>query len=611
MDVGSLQKEKINETEMEMEKTKLDSLSSPISMTTDSTTLKNSENSSSTSTTLEIQTKKRKNKKPHPSLVGTGASVHASDSASSSLVTWTYQECPALKAMSLTTMEAYYQKHSITIHQTHGHVYKPILQFDQLGFPKAWSHDWFSTFPSPTPIQSVVWSCLFQTSKDLVAIAETGSGKTLAFGIPLLVHVIQTLHEKKHTQKKKETPHACTRRSGFPLQPFGLILLPTRELAMQVHEVLDQLGRPYALTCACVYGGTSKRDQKQALAALSLNNHPSSGGVDVLVATPGRLLDYLREGSCDGSQVSVFILDECDRMLDLGFEHALREVVDHLPPLHQRRTWMFSATWPTSIQQLAATFLNAPVHVTVGHAHLNASSTVQQHVHVVHSDHEKRSYLLKLLNQWCPSSSSSLTTKYTSKNSSSSSSSSNALSNASSPPKILVFALYKAEAQRLYDTLLRQGYSVGVLHGDVPQHQRTQALQRFRSGEVPVLVATDVAARGLDIPHVTYVVNVTFPLTIEDYVHRIGRTGRAGHVGEAHTLFMDPGDKAHAGALIQVLKQSHQHVPPSLLKFGTTVKKKLHAQYGAFYKPIEQGNGGAGGVVKPTKIVFASDDEEN
>lgn len=214
------------------------------------------------------------------------------------------------------------------------------------------------------------------------------------------------------------------------------------------------------------------------------------------------------------------------------------------------------------MRDLAATFMQSPVHFTIGDnptGDLRANVRIVQTVEVI--DHfSKEQRLLELLKQ-----------HQSAKN---------------KDDKILVFCLYKKEATRVENFLKRKGLRVAAIHGDLNQSQRTQALQSFKDGTCPLLIATDVAARGLDIPKVKLVINVTFPLTIEDYVHRIGRTGRAGETGNAITLFTEH-DKAHSGALINILKAAGQAVPESLLKFGTTVKKKEHSIYGAFYKDTE------------------------
>jgi len=284
----------------------------------------------------------------------------------------------------------------------------------------------------------------------------------------------------------------------------------------------------------CVHGGVAKRPQQDALWE----------GAHVLVATPGRLLDLVGEGSCDLSEVTYLVLDEADRMLDMGFEKDIRQILEYLPP--QRQTAMFSATWPAAIQKLSAQFLNDPIHVTVGACSDGLSSNQEstQIVEVI-DDRARNDRLTALLKDY----------HHSRKN------------------RILVFVLFKKEATRLEDYLLYQGWKVASIHSDKSQAARTKALQGFIDGTSPLLVATDVAARGLDIPQVEYVINYSFPLTIEDYIHRIGRTGRAGKTGISHTFFQHH-DKHRAGELVNVLKETNQVIPEGLGQWGLAVKKK-------------------------------------
>jgi len=261
------------------------------------------------------------------------------------------------------------------------------------------------------------------------------------------------------------------------------------------------------------------------------------------------------------------VLDEADRMLDDGFENDIRAIMGYSPK--DRQTLMFSATWPESIRKLASDFLNNPMRVTIGSPDLAASQNVQQIVKVIENPRDKERHLLDLLKKV----------------------------HKSRTNRVLIFALYKKEAIRVERSLEYHGYKVVGIHGDKNQQQRTEALSSFKDGTFPLMIATDVAARGLDIPDVEYVINLTFPLTIEAYVHRIGRTGRGGKKGTAYTFFT-PEDKSHSGELINVLKQANMEVPDELMAFGTTVKKKTHSAYGAFYKDT------GGEVKKATKIVF-------
>jgi len=236
------------------------------------------------------------------------------------------------------------------------------------------------------------------------------------------------------------------------------------------------------------------------------------------------------------------VLDEADRMLDLGFEKDIRAIISLTPS--SRQTLMFSATWPAEIQKLAHSFLRNPIKVIIGTEALTANKNVKQIVEVIDSN-TRDTRLIELLN----------------------------LYHKSRKNKVLVFVLYKKEATRVENFLRRKGWNNTSIHGDKTQQQRLEALASFTQGTVPLLIATDVAARGLDIPKVEYVINYSFPLTIQDYVHRIGRTGRAGAKGISHTFFQ-PFDKAHAGELVSVLRDSNQEIPSELLKFGVAIKKK-------------------------------------
>ncbi|KAJ3376054.1 RNA-dependent ATPase [Allomyces arbusculus] len=471
---------------------------------------------------------------------------------------WTYTEHPDVASMPLSDVQTYYESNQMTLEGHDGECFRPVQQFAHTGLPAAIMNV-FTGFSQPTPIQAAAWPIALR-NRDLIAIAETGSGKTLGFTVPALVHV----------QNQKLRDAAKPRKSN---QPAVLVVLPTRELAMQVADVVSESGAHSGVRGAVVYGGVPKREQLATLTA--------RGGADIVVGTPGRLVDLAitDNGALDLSRVSLVVLDEADRMLDLGFEKDIRALLGAVRAVGDRQTLMFSATWPMGVRTLAAEFLRDPVKLTIGDDELAASANVTQIVEVMKDSEAthprgKERRLLDLL------------AKY----------------HKPKKAKVLVFALYKKEAQRIEDAVRRAGYNVVGIHGDKAQAQRTQALGQFRDGSAPVLVATDVAARGLDIPAVEYVINVTFPLTIEDYVHRIGRTGRAGRSGIAHTLFTAQ-DKSHAGELVNVLRQANQTVPQDLLKFGTTVKKKEHKAYGAFFKEVDPS-------VKATKITFDSDDDE-
>ncbi|KAI1734198.1 P-loop containing nucleoside triphosphate hydrolase protein [Xylaria scruposa] len=414
----------------------------------------------------------------------------------------------------------------------------PFIQFSQLPSSTLTAKSPFAAFKAPTPIQAASWP-FGLSGRDIVGVAETGSGKTIAFGLPLVNAVLDMPKVK----------------SGGRIR--AVVVSPTRELAMQTNDELSKLADHVGLKTVCVYGGASKDDQRHLLRK-----------ADIIVATPGRLKDFLEEGAIKLENAKFVVLDEADRMLDKGFEDDIKRIIGCTPKKEERQTLMFTATWPQSVQALALSFMVSPVRIQIGgneSGDLQANTRIEQRVEVV-DQRAKEGRLLQLL-------------KAHPKN-----------------ERVLVFCLYKKEATRVENFLQQRGIKVVGIHGDLKQEQRTRSLEAFKSGQTPVLVATDVAARGLDIPEVKLVINVTFPLTIEDYVHRIGRTGRAGKTGQAITLFTEH-DKAHSGELVNILKAAGQPIPNELLKFGTTVKKKAHSTYGAFFKDVDMSK-------KGTKITF-------
>ncbi|KAI1914588.1 RNA-dependent ATPase [Ophidiomyces ophidiicola] len=409
---------------------------------------------------------------------------------------------------------------------------RPILSFSYLPKRSDSLYRPLENFSKPTPIQAVSWPFAF-SGRDVIGVAETGSGKTLAFGLPCLRKVL----ELKRTRK--------------PRRPSSVIITPTRELAMQIYDELRKFTATTELGIACIYGGAPKERQRQEIKAAS-----------IVVATPGRLKDLQSDQSIDLSKVKFLVLDEADRMLDKGFEQDIRDIIGAMPSTKKRQTIMFTATWPTSVRNLATAFTKHPITITVGESDssdIRANERIKQVVEVL-KPHEKDNRLIELLRKYNGGKKSN--------------------------DRILVFCLYKKEAMRVERFIRSKGFKVAGIHGDMNQTDRFSSLEAFKSGSTSLLVATDVAARGLDIPAVKLVLNVTFPLTVEDYVHRIGRTGRAGAEGLAITLFTEH-DKGLSGPLINVLRAAKQGVPESLLKFGATVKKKQHDSYGAFFRDVD------------------------
>ena len=325
----------------------------------------------------------------------------------------------------------------------------------------------------PTPIQSQAIPIVLE-GRDIMGGAQTGTGKTAGFTLPLL----QRLMASNDTTKKRRVIRA-------------LVLTPTRELAAQVNESVDDYGKYLPLKSAVIFGGVKINPQIQKLRQ----------GVDILVATPGRLLDHVGQKTVDLSKVDILVLDEADRMLDMGFIHDIRKVLALLPK--HKQTLLFSATFSDDIKRLANDLLKSPALIEVARRN-TASERVTQIVHPVDKD-RKRELLSYLIGskQW---------------------------------KQVLVFTRTKHGANRLAEQLGKDGITATAIHGNKSQGARTRALAEFKSSKVRVLVATDIAARGLDIDQLPHVVNFELPNVAEDYVHRIGRTGRAGNEGEAMSL---------------------------------------------------------------------------
>jgi len=442
-----------------------------------------------------------------------------------------YVEHERLKALSDADAEEYRREHHITIggRDTQGR-YKPIRSFNECSIP-ADLMVVCSDFEKPTPIQAQTWPIAL-SGRDMIGIAETGSGKTLSFTLPGVVHI------------RHQAPVA--RGQG----PIMLVLSPTRELAMQTEEVCQAVGAPIGLRTVCLYGGVGKNIQRPLLAQ----------GVHIAIATPGRLLDLVREGRCRLDRVSYLVLDEADRMLDMGFEPDIRAIIGHIP--RERQTVMFSATWPPEIQRIASDFLQNPVKINIGHPDLSANRKIRQIIEVLPDPDMRDHRLHALLQQY----------------------------HASGQNRILIFTTQKRDAARV-DRMLRQrfGWKSQSIHGDLEQPERTRVIKSFRDGSCPLLVATDVAARGLDIPDVEYVINYQFPVNIEDYVHRIGRTGRGGKEGVAHSFFL-PDDRSRARDLMDILRKANQQIPPQLEEMAAMPRSSGRGRGGG-----GRGGGGYGG----------------
>ncbi len=361
-------------------------------------------------------------------------------------------------------------------------------------------------YTTPTPIQSKAIPLVMQ-GRDVMGAAQTGTGKTAGFALPIIQRLL---------------PHASTSMSPARHPVRALVLTPTRELADQVAENVKLYITGTPLRCAVVYGGVDMDPQTQALRT----------GVELVVATPGRLLDHLQSKNTSLGQVQIVVLDEADRMLDMGFLPDISRILNHLPK--ERQSLMFSATFSEEIKKLAANFLRDPVLVEVARRNATAENVTQEVVKLHES--EKTDVLLELL-RTRGEGGGRLT-------------------------QVLVFVNSKIECRRLARQLQKAGVNADAIHGDKTQDERMKALEGFKGGTIEVLVATDVAARGLDIVELPVVINYDVPFSPEDYVHRIGRTGRAGATGIA-IMMMTGSDERNVTAIERLTKQKFQVVSVS------------------------------------------------
>ncbi|XP_037033591.1 ATP-dependent RNA helicase p62-like isoform X2 [Bradysia coprophila] len=405
-------------------------------------------------------------------------------------------------------VDNFIKKHKITVK---GPAPSPILSFDEVSFPdyiqnKLKGKD----FTTPTPIQSQCWPIAL-SGQNLVGVAQTGSGKTLGYILPAIVHI-------KNQEELK-------RGEG----PIALVLAPTRELAQQIQQVANEFGRTSNVRNACVFGGAGKGPQVHALYQ----------GCEIVIATPGRLIDFLDSGVTNLNRCTYLVLDEADRMLDMGFEPQIRNILERIRP--DRQTLMWSATWPKDVRNLAEDFLGSFTQINVGSLELCANHNIKQVVQIC-DEADKQTELQTLLQK--------------------------IFEENEQPGKILVFA----ETKRGVDYVARFIQSFGVkccaIHGNKSQTDRDSTLKAFRSGRVNILVATDVAARGLDVDGVTWVINYDYPNTSEDYIHRIGRTGRRDTTGTAHTFFTES-NAGKARDLVAVLLEAKQEVSDDLMEMAS------------------------------------------
>jgi ATP-dependent RNA helicase RhlE len=326
-------------------------------------------------------------------------------------------------------------------------------------------------YEKATPIQEIAIPAILE-GRDVIGTAPTGTGKTAAFVLPILHNLLAT---------KKQDARRATR---------ALIITPTRELAEQIHTVIKELGKFTSLRSATVYGGVGMQPQEKALRQ----------GVEVIVACPGRLLDHLNRGTASLDQVEMMVIDEADRMLDMGFLPSIQQIMKHVSS--RRQTLLFSATFDAAVEQLAVKSLKSPQRFSTG---TDAPSSTVAHTLYPVPQHLKPGLLQRLLDEM-------------------------------NVHSILVFTRTKHRADRVTEKIKRAGYAASALHSNKSQNQRKQAMDQFRTGQIKVLVATDIAARGLDVASISHVINFDIPDSATSYIHRIGRTGRAERLGDAYTL---------------------------------------------------------------------------
>ncbi|XP_042872807.1 probable ATP-dependent RNA helicase DDX17 isoform X1 [Penaeus indicus] len=425
-----------------------------------------------------------------------------------------YQPTPVVVNRQPYEVEQYRNEKEITLRGKN--IPNPIQYFTDYNFPDyVMAEIRRQGYEAPTPIQAQGWPISLQ-GRDFVGIAQTGSGKTLGYILPAIVHI-------------NHQPY-LERGDG----PIALILAPTRELAQQILTVAQDFGSSSKIRSTCVFGGAPKGPQIRDL----------ERGVEICIATPGRLIDFLEAGKTNLRRCTYLVLDEADRMLDMGFEPQIRKIVEQIRP--DRQTLMWSATWPKEVRNLAEDFLKEYIQLNVGSLSLAANHNILQIVDVC-QEMEKDTKLRQLLEEIM----------------------------AEKESKIIVFAETKRKVDDLTRRMRREGWPAMCIHGDKSQQERDWVLSEFRSGRAPILVATDVAARGLDVDDVKFVINYDYPSCSEDYVHRIGRTGRSDKTGTAYTFFTADNCK-QAKDLIEVLKEANQVVNPRL------------------YEIMEMGRGGGG-----------------
>ncbi|EFN81574.1 Probable ATP-dependent RNA helicase DDX17 [Harpegnathos saltator] len=403
----------------------------------------------------------------------------------------------------------------------------PIQAFEESNFPDYVMEEIRKQgFAEPTAIQAQGWPIAL-SGRDLVGIAQTGSGKTLAYILPATVHI-------NHQPR-------LSRGDG----PIVLILAPTRELAQQIQTVARDFGSSSCIRNTCIFGGSPKGPQARDL----------ERGVEICIATPGRLIDFLEKGTTNLRRCTYLVLDEADRMLDMGFEPQIRKIIEQIRP--DRQVLMWSATWPKEVQALAEDFLTDYIQINIGSLTLAANHNIRQIVEIC-QEHEKETKLSQLLRE--------IGTERGS--------------------KMIIFVETKKKVDDITKAIKREGWSAISIHGDKSQPERDYVLSEFRNGKTMILVATDVAARGLDVEDVKYVINFDYPNSSEDYIHRIGRTGRCQSAGTAYAYFT-PNNARQAKELIAVLEEAGQAINPQLADMANSIRN----QYGKGRQRWSHGRG--------------------
>ncbi|XP_076928152.1 DEAD-box ATP-dependent RNA helicase 20-like isoform X2 [Bidens hawaiensis] len=450
-----------------------------------------------------------------------------------------YIESQSVSAMPDHEVAMYRGRREITVEGND--VPKPVRMFHEAGFP-AYCLEVISSlgFVEPTPIQSQGWPMALK-GRDLIGIAETGSGKTLSYLLPALVHVAA------------QPPLA--QGDG----PIVLVLAPTRELAVQIQQEAGKFGAHSRIRSTCIYGGAPKGPQIRDL----------QGGVEIVIGTPGRLIDMLEARHTNLKRVTYLVLDEADRMLDMGFEPQIRKILSQIRP--DRQTLYWSATWPKEVESLARQFLCNPYKVIIGSPALKANQSINQIVEVV-TDVEKYTRLVKLLKEMMDGN------------------------------RILIFVETKKGCDQVTRQLRMDGWPALSIHGDKSQDERDWVLAEFKSGRSLIMTATDVAARGLDVKGIKCVINYDFPTSLEDYVHRIGRTGRAGAKGIAVTFFTHSNVK-HARELVNILQEAGQAVPVAL---SSMTRSMGPGGSGGSFRSRGRGGGGRGAISGTNTVPLGS-----